>query len=268
MNIPAIGGTRGIFEIFIPGVFLLLNLGMAVFLFPFLDPETKQLLENGVNNSGLIIAVLACFGYLIGVILRLFQADALDRLSSGWMLRFQRKTNLAFNQYRLWAAENFPYVGWIGEVTTRYLPEEAQKFYKDTWAKRRLDGSNKQYYNYCKVLIASKDINAAAEIYAAESLTRYIVGMYYALTFSFVLIAAVIITRLIYLHTSTTGLLILLVAYLLAILAIVSRFRYVRTKEVEVVFAACFKNKELFIEPLKSPEDESADTPEMDIISE
>ncbi|GAI26286.1 unnamed protein product, partial [marine sediment metagenome] len=50
MNIPTIGGARGIFEIFVPGVFLLLNLAVAVFLLPFIDEDTKNFFLDYASN--------------------------------------------------------------------------------------------------------------------------------------------------------------------------------------------------------------------------
>ena len=68
MTIPTIGGARGIFEIFIPGVFLFLNLTAVVYLFPFIDEDTKNYLLSCSSNPFLSLIIIICFGYLIGVI--------------------------------------------------------------------------------------------------------------------------------------------------------------------------------------------------------
>lgn len=45
MNIPTIGGAQGIFEIFVPGMFLLLNLAVVVYLFPLPMAKPKIFLS-------------------------------------------------------------------------------------------------------------------------------------------------------------------------------------------------------------------------------
>jgi hypothetical protein len=40
-KIPTIGGARGIFEIFVPGIFLLLNIVATLYEFPFVEDESR-----------------------------------------------------------------------------------------------------------------------------------------------------------------------------------------------------------------------------------
>ena len=70
--------------------------------------------------------------------------------------------------------EAFPYIGWVEEACRQYLPPEALQFYKKIWAKRKQVGENKQFINFCKIIISSSDERAANEIYAAEALYRVI----------------------------------------------------------------------------------------------
>ena len=247
MNIPGIGGTRGIFEIFVPGVFLLLNIGAMLFSLPFLDDHTKELITSLASNSVLDVVVSICFGYLIGILLRLLRTDTLDKFSAWWLRAFDKKarakTSDGRKAYRLSATEGFPYIGWIGEVAAGYLPPEALHFYEKIWAKRQRESNqNKQFFNFSKLVVSCSDENAA------ESFTRYIAGMFYALLFASILIVLTIILRYIFLGELLIGFVALLVAYLLAILIIVQRFRKMRIREVEVVFAASYKNRELFDE--------------------
>ncbi|MBK9928068.1 MAG: hypothetical protein IPP66_22590 [Anaerolineales bacterium] len=253
MNIPTIGGTRGIFEIFVPGVFLLLNIGAVLFSIPTLDDHTKNMLASLASNSVLDVIVSICFGYLIGILLRLLKTDALDKLSAWWLRTFDKNAREKNHQagkptYRLFATEGFPYIGWVGEVAAGYLPPEAFHFYNQVWAKRKRDSNqNKQFFNFCKLVVSSNDEHVSDEIYAVEALTRYIAGMFYAL-----LLASIMIIVTIALHIAigewVIGFFILLAAYLLAIIIIVQRFRKIRIKEVEAVFAASYKNRELFEE--------------------
>lgn len=52
MNIPAIGVVRGLFDVFVPGTFLLLNLILVVYLLPFDDQDTKRFIETIASDSG------------------------------------------------------------------------------------------------------------------------------------------------------------------------------------------------------------------------
>ncbi len=254
MNIPTIGGTRGIFEIFVPGVFLLLNIGAMIYSLPILDDHTRNLVSSLATNTVLDLVVFVCFGYLIGIILRLLKTDIVDKLSAWWLRTFDKNARAKTwskkkPAYRQFATEGFPYVRWIGEVASDYLPPEACHFYDNVWKGRIRDSNqNKQFFNFCKLVVSSNDVNTANEIYAAEALTRYIAGMFYALLFASILIVSTILLRFAFLGEWTVGLFILLVAYLLAIIIIVQRFRKIRIKEVESVFATSYKNRDLFEE--------------------
>jgi len=221
MNIPTIGGTRGIFEIFVPGVFLLINIGVAVYLFPYIDAETKGILVSVSSNSALALVVAICFGYLIGVLLRLIRADVPDQLSAAWLRRFERGARKEKGGFKLYATEEFPYFGWIEEAAQRYLPPEASEFYSRTWAKRKTGHRSKQFFNFCKLIVASCDEKAANEVYAAEALTRYIAGMFYALTLAVILLLVTLILRYIAVGQLMSGLVFVLAIYLLAILVII-----------------------------------------------
>jgi hypothetical protein len=100
--------------------------------------------------------------------------------------------------------------------------------------------------NFTKVIIASNDERSANEIYAAEALTRYIAGMFYALTFAFILILSVLTFEILASGQFRYGLVVVLLAYFLAIIVIIQNFRRIRIKEVETIFAASFRNKSLF----------------------
>lgn len=258
MNIPTIGGARGIFEILIPGVFFLLNIGAFVFSLPFLndflDDHTRKMIGSLLESDVLDAVVLICFGYLTGILLRLLRMDKLDRLSAWWLRVFDKKVRdidpkTKKRTYRSSVTEGFPYIDWIGQVASGYLPPEASRFYQKMWeGRKRESNQNKQFFNFCKIVISSHDEKSANEIYAAESLTRYIAGMFYALFFASILIMGTIAARYLVLHEWVIGLFVLLVAYLFAMIIIIQRFRKMRIREVEVIFATSYKNRELFEE--------------------
>ena len=210
MNIPTIGGARGIFEFFVPGIFLLLNFSAVAYLFPFTDSDTKRIIAAGASNPALALVVAISFGYLIGVVLRLFQTDLPDRLSAAWLRRFIRHARQQKNSFKLWATEEFPYLGWIEQVCRLYLPPEALIFYNKTWGRRKPGEQNKQFFTFVKVMVSSNDERSAGEMYAAEALSRYIAGMFYALSFASVLILVTVIAVYFVSNQILTGLLIIL----------------------------------------------------------
>jgi hypothetical protein len=126
------------------------------------------------------------------------------------------------------------------------LPPEAHSFYNKTWGSRRLEKQNKQFFNFVKIIISTSDEKAAAEIYAAESLTRYISGMFYALLFAFLLVTTTVISNYVASDRILSGLIFILIGYLFALVEILAHFRFIRIKEVETVFAASYKNKSIF----------------------
>ena len=252
MNIPTIGGTRGVFEIFVPGAFLLLNLAAVVYLLPFIDEDTKSFISGCGSNPALGLVIILCFGYLIGVILRLFRPEPVDKLSA--------KCNEKFNSYarqddgtvKLWASEEFPYIGWMGEVCELYLPPETKEFYYNTWAGRKREGHNHQFFNFCKTIITSVDERAANEIHSAEALSYYISGTFYSLLIASCLLSVTAVLHFISFGKIMIPLLLIVVVYLLAIVVILNYFRFIRIKEVEIVFAATFRHRSIFYEELAS----------------
>lgn len=250
MKIPTIGGAKGIFEIFVPGTFFLLNLCFVIHILPFTDIEIESVFALCISNPILSLISIVCFGYLVGILLRLLQTSFPDKLSAVFLSIF----SLCENSYetKLWSTDEFPYIGWIEESCKHYLPPDAQNFYNKIWKQRQKidrDGKskqNRQFFNFVKVLISSIDERTASEIYAAESLSRYISGMFYAISFSFVLIFFTLIMIFVASEKFLFGLVLVLVLYLFAIMIILKYFRFIRIKEVEIVFAASFRNKEAF----------------------
>jgi hypothetical protein len=248
MNIPTIGGARGIFEFFVPGVFLLLNLGFATYLFPYTDTETKNGIAAAASSPALALIIGISFGYLIGVVLRLFQTDLPDRLSAAWLRSFDRRARQEDRKFKLWAIEEFPYFGWIEQTCKLYLPSAALDFYQKTWGQRKQGEQNKQFFTFIKTIINSDDERAADEMYAAESLCRYIAGMFYALCFACLSLLIPIVASYLVLGQVLMGLIIILAVYLFMIAEILAHYRFLRIKEVEIVFAASYKNRALFEE--------------------
>jgi hypothetical protein len=230
-EVPSIGGARGIFEIFVPGAFLFLNIAGVVYLWPVTGAETRLAMVAIASEAVPSLAILVCFGYLIGVLLRLLKTRAPDRWSGylGWVItKLKRKDGRAF-------LEEFPYFRHIEKVATNRLPDEAREFYRQFWGKRA-EGGNREFFNYCKTIINAIDERSAAEAYAAEALTRYVASMFYALLISVVLVAALVA------KVSEPRLITVAAGYFIALFVILRHLRFLRVKEVETVFGATLRN--------------------------
>jgi hypothetical protein len=240
-NIKTIGGAGGIFHIFVPGVFLLINFLGGVYLFPWSGDDTRKVLFDVFRSPALGLVITISFGYLLGVILRIFRSESADHLSAKYLRKFDKNTKKAKDEGNLYAYENFPYTKWIGQYCKK-LPDDVQRFYMEVWSLKK----TKEFFNFCKVLIISEDKRGANEIYAAESLCRYISGIFYALVVSFFLQIVILITVILINHNINVVLIGLLVGYCVAIIGILRNFRFMRLKEVQTVFAAAYKNRHLF----------------------
>jgi hypothetical protein len=239
---PTIGGARGIFEIFVPGVFLLLNVVAAIYMFPLVSYETRSIMVEIGSNPVIGLIVLVSFGYLMGVILRLFRAEAADRMSA-WFLRIvDRRAWGGETENNRYAYEKFPYSECLETVCNRWMHDNAISFYNDVWKGK----ASKSLFNFCKIIITISDERSASEIYSAESLSRYISGMLYALAASTILLLGVWITDLVVTDSSNVALIFVIILYLFGIFAILRNFRFIRLKEVETIFAVSFKNRKLF----------------------
>jgi hypothetical protein len=248
-KIPAVGGARGLFEIFVPGLFLLLNLVGTVYFLPFTDDVTKRQISAFRDAPTLALLVGIPFGYLAGVVLRLFRTDMSDRASAAFLRLYDRNAKGGERDNNRYAYEGFPYSRWFSYLTEHRLPQAAHDFYKSVW----LGCPSKQFLNFCKIVVSSSDPAAAAEIYSAESLSRYVSGMFYALAISFVLLSTLLTARLSAGVEVGIALPVLTAAYGAGLLAILANFRFIRIKEVETIFAACFKNRDLFLASVGQP---------------
>jgi hypothetical protein len=237
-RIPAIGGTRGIFEILIPGVFLLLNLLAAAHQLPATAPQAGILQDNMESSLAVSGVVLLTFGYLLGVLLRILRSDAADTASALFLRIFLKRGRGMPSDKNQFTREKFPYQDCIriGD----WLPNGAKEFYRTFWTVHD-EGARKRFLNFCKLVITVSSEKSAAEIYAAESLSRFISSMFYGLLIATTAWMAVVAVN------STAGFQCLVGAYLMAIVAILRNYRLIRLKEVETIFTIAYVNRELFL---------------------
>lgn len=280
-RIPSIGGARGIFEIFLPGIFLLLNLTAAAYLTPPIVEFALTVKMDGTFAWFVSVVMLISFGYLLGVMLRILRTERADLWSAGflripfritslfykilkwlinsrviswilkttwWGTKFINKMNRWIQKRKttppLHLVEKFPYTGSIGRKCRTGFPEGALEFYEDIWsATGKKEG--KVLFNFCKVMLVTEDETITHEIYAAESLSRYISGMLYALGISFLTLFSVGIYRYFLNEKIDYFLIPFMVGYLLGVLVILLNFRFLRLKEADTMFAATFKNRDI-----------------------
>jgi hypothetical protein len=253
MDVPAIGKTRGIFEIFVPGVFLVINITGVLYLLAQNIKSIGSLAEfirYIIGQPSLIIIILICFGYLIGMILRLLMTDLPDRLSAWYHRFFHRKTSTKSDgSYKSWSIEKFPYIEFMGELVLHNLSERSSpiyKFYRKVWEPRKRKDGNKRFFNFCKtMLLREGNEMTVMELNTNESINRYISGMFYSLLISFLLILLTIPFQS--KSEVILSLFFILLSYLIGLWNIISRFRFIRIKEAQTLFDACYKNKEWFL---------------------
>jgi hypothetical protein len=254
-RVPAVGGARGVFEIFVPGAFLFLNLVTTTYLWPFTsDPVRDQLASLYTNTSAFLLASIT-LGYLLGVILRLLRSEMPDRLSAGFLRLTDRSTYGGETDKNRWSYERFPFTRWQRTVCKDRMPPGVLHFYETVWARR----DSGHFFNLCKLIVACEDPKAAEEVYSSEALCRHISGMFYALTASLAAMLSVEIA--IWVSRGSPSFVVTFVAlvYLVAIVVILSNFRLMRLKEVGTVFAASYRNRERIEDALKAGATEGAE---------
>ncbi len=177
----------------------------------------------------------------------------LPDLLSAWYHRVfnKKKSKTEDGSYKSWSIEKFPYIEHIGEAISRdlalNLSDPVFKFYENVWKPRKRKEGNKRFFNFCKTMLIRDDNQMTViELYTAESINRYISGMFYSLLISFLLILITIPLQV--KHEISIILFCLLLFYFLALVNIISRFRFIRIKEAQTMFDACYKNKDLFID--------------------
>ena len=252
MEIPKIANTKGIFEIFIPGTFLIVNM-MGVFILFFhsyidTNLNDQSFLVKFLMNPVFCTIILICFGYLAGIVLRLLRPEMPERWS-----KFYHNKKYANNDITFFDSE-FPYLEWFDYLfKNSNYPEEYKSTFERIWCSGIGISHKKHFFNFYKLLVCFHDKDVAEEIFSAEAVSRYNVGMFYALLISIVLLFITAVTFPLYefflygffdfhdLYIFIIGFLFFI--YLFSFKTIVSNFRLIRIKEVETVIIASLKNE-------------------------
>ena len=259
MDVPAIGKARGIFEVFIPGVFLQLNLVWMLYWFEYQyvsdtiiqSPSKENPILNPIilvikDSPILMLIIIIAFGYLTGIILWLLKADLPDKLSAS-LRKLLKSDDEEFYH------EDFPFINSLGSVVKKNLPNEANLFYANCWKPRAAGSRNKYFFNYCKLLINSIDDKSSNENYAGEAMIRYFAAMFYAILISLIF-SFFILLPMIFSTRNIDATIILVMAYtmfyIISLIVILWNFRYMRFKEVQTVFTASLMNQEFINQDL------------------
>ena len=133
-GIPAIGGASGIFEVFVPGLFLLLNLIGVIFFLPFPQKQIEESIFKIFASPALSLVIVIGFGYLMGVLLRIFRAEAADKWSGKYLRLFDKNCRGGEKRRNLYAYQLFPYVGWLGVISQRSMSNDVLEFFYKYWA--------------------------------------------------------------------------------------------------------------------------------------
>lgn len=259
-SLSALGDVKGFFEVFLPGLFLLLHVAVLLYCLGPLGPAGRLLSWLLSGGLGVATAIGLPLGYVIGLALRLGRTSFADRVS-GKLVFLTTGREL----YRLadeWLEarqidlrkpirrEGLPYANFMLARVAVSLPPEALTFYESVWTDppRVREKINLQRFNFLKTLVASADEQAAKEMFASEMMVRHAAHMCYALFYAAVLlcISAVLpgakasgIRAILLLVGGGEGLLLA---------SLLTNLRLLRISEAELVFTCCFRNRVTLLE--------------------
>jgi mannose-6-phosphate isomerase-like protein (cupin superfamily) len=247
MNTPT-SSIRGFFEILMPGVFLVLNAVVTLYvLTSVLAPKIVSQLNAALlhcSSPALAASLLIAVSYPVGVVLRLLKNAKIDGRSAAYIRLMHPGEREAF-----YVKDEFFFNNWMKEKVKERLPSDAAFFYQKYWADKDTGSGTKNttFFNFCKTIVAKNDPQSGIEIYGAEALSRFLAGSYYALQASVLLMLANAICAFTCLSPRYALLpLIIIIGYLYLLHVILSQYRLLRCKEVDIVFNACFANREHF----------------------
>ncbi len=264
MNVPSINGPRGLFHVFFPGVFFVLNLAL---LLVRTIPTGKAYEENTLQlfSSGtLVAAVIITVGYLSGAVFRLLRAGRADRCSIRilvYLLKGDEREEYDKSPSKIeenkkdntrdWDdrtqdpkihgyLQSFPYENWLCTNVAENLGPKVQEYVRIHWSRKWVPQIDLCFVNHWKTIIALKHPELHAVLDAEEGLVRFVANMFYALCASSVLLVVswgiAIYECAPYLATEP----VLLFSYLTAIVVILLNFRKLRAKEAELFLSSCY----------------------------
>jgi hypothetical protein len=252
--------TQGLFEILLPGSFLFVNL--IVFVCVTGGAGSLDQLRGVAEKWGLVEAIpILGVSYILGMILRMFRTEIPD-LVSAWCLGHIPPRLKEPNYLK----DRFFYKEWM---TERYMPSlklpAATKFFKEEWAYRYQDpglglrNPNTQFINFMKTMLLTIDKDISAQLSATEAVSRFVASSFWAL----LICAGLLTIDSCLLLAQGRGdearvSLVLLLVYVAVLYGVVRHFRYLRCKEVCMVFDASFAHRNDLRKLLKSDNEQAS----------
>jgi hypothetical protein len=255
MNVPSIGGARGLFEVFVPGVFLVLNVGVLIVRIVCRDSQQEIVLGQLSSSTTIMAGVILATGYLAGAVLRLLKTEAADVCSTlcrRLMLKLtgnapprgkrrplkdhERLNDRTRERNIHGYYQRFPYESWLCTKVARGLGPRVEGFVRSYWSRDEVPQLDTTFVNHCKTILAQSCPALHAQLVAEESLVRFVASMFYALLLSL----GVLLVSWYWASQSANVEPVLLVAYSLAILGILVNFRHLRAKEAAMFLSACY----------------------------
>ena len=225
-------GIIDFFGIFIPGSYLggMMLLGVVGLLDLTGIPDSHIFIFDKIKeNQTFFAAVFVFVSYLLGVVLRLYAPESIDKLSTAYLKLLRVKKE--------WVTDSFPYSSTLIPVFEKSGTSAITDFLFSINPKF----GTKPYFNYCKLLIVAKNPALAAQVHQAEALVRFLSGTTWGL------IVGIIIALMGFITFSIKGLKFLTIFYgsvfimsFIILLLILRRFKYQRRREVEIVWRCTY----------------------------
>lgn len=241
-------GRGSFWGIIIPGGFLFVN----IFVVSYSENLEDLLSQSGLGYSFIVVSIL--FSFVIGYVLRLIKPKYAEFVSIPIVLINSLCLRLFIKVCKLLKistkfisspkslqelVERFPYINWFYSVHLEECPDIEKKFFNDFKYKEfsnSLDGMSTSFFGHCKLYVIENSNYLRDEILFAESLVRFLNGMFYALTISII----TIFIKSIHLQFNYSPFNLILVAYFFFLLVILIRYKNVRKLEALICFKSFF----------------------------
>jgi hypothetical protein len=263
LPLSSIAEIRGFFDMFLPGLFVLLHGFFVAYVIS--SQDSRKLLLDVLHSPASIVLIAVPTAYLIGVALRMTRTSAADKMSARVFLRFRTGKNFHNVVDKLTPAdveagkrdrktalkERFPYPTLMRSRVKRDLPPEASLFY-EIWA---LEGRTTSVFTFefWKTLLSYVDPEAGRQAYYLEIFVRVAAHTYYALLYCLVLLTIAFAVNFATSRDLWRLVLFFLLADIAMLVAVVYNLRYLRVGEVERVFGICFNHRAAILDRLREP---------------
>lgn len=291
-------GLRHILGLALPGFIVVMTISYCLFEIGLLFNVEHSTLVLNKDQQFLIFSIVFALSYIFGAILRLRSADKVDDKSSEKLLKQYDKAKKKSTEEKklteeelkniqnqflsgnakleltkaeakdfdnwIWRFEQFPYHSWEFRKFKEMHPPEMFNFYyqyKDQMLNLGHLSTNKEFFNYCKMVVINSGNNIVSslkeEVLLAEATVRFYAGTYFALKYSkyliiilaliqfvFAMLSAFDIGHLIQIsktHVFGLGLSILFIIVIIFVMASIHNdFRRLRLKEVDTLYDAFY----------------------------